>query len=87
MFGFLNEFLNDVNVPKLSNKSFKMLNIDGKFLYIENFKKIISVNKNEINIKLFSGEINVFGENLSVKEIGIKSINISGKILKIEQVI
>jgi len=87
MFNFINEFFNDVNVSTKSavkNSSFKYVNFNGEVFYIQNFKDIISFSSEEIILKLFSGEISVVGENLSIKELSKKFICISGKILKVE---
>ena len=87
MFSFINEFLNDLNIEtksKTIGKNFKYVNFNGEVFYIQNFKDIISFSSEEIILKLFSGEISVVGENLSIKELSKKFICISGKILKVE---
>lgn len=87
MFSFINEFLNDV--PKktktaTNNKAFKYVNFNNEIFYLQNFKDIISFSNETIIVKLFSGELNIIGTNLTINEISHKFLCISGKISKIE---
>ena len=87
MFGFINEFLNDLNVKTKSavkNNSFKYVNFNGEVFYFQNFKNIITISSEEIILKLNSGEASICGENLIINEISHKFICLTGKITKVE---
>lgn len=87
MFNFINEFFNDINVTTnkaVKQNSFKYVCFNGEIFYIQNFKDILSFSENEVNIKLFTGEVNIFGEELRIVELSKKYICLKGKIIKVE---
>ncbi len=87
MFSLINEFLNDFDfkTSTVSKKgAFKYVNFNNEIFYLQNFKDIISFSDELIIIKLFSGEISIFGTSLKLKEISHKFVCVQGKISKIE---
>lgn len=87
MFSLISEFLNDQDYKTKSaskNNAFKYVNFNNEIFYIQNFKDIISFSSEEVIIKLFQGEISIFGDNLKIQEISQKYLCVSGKIAKIE---
>jgi len=87
MFSLINDFLNDINLNSKTatqNKAFKYVNFNNEIFYLQNFKDIISFSPEEIIIKLNSGEIQIFGNNLRLEEISHKYLCVNGKINKIE---
>ncbi len=87
MFSLINEFLNDFDFKTKTatkNNAFKYVNFNNEVFYLQNFKDLISFSSECIIIKLFEGEISIFGSDLKIKEISHRFICVSGKIVKIE---
>ena len=58
---------------------------DFKYLFIELYQKILSVNKDEILVQIKKHtNLRISGENLKIKEIQTSKICISGLILGLE---
>ncbi len=62
---------------------YKLINIGGKVLYVQNYLKLLVYNKNQIVLKIKSNEINVEGESLKILELESNSILIKGNIFKV----
>lgn len=84
MFNFIAEFLNDMPKDTLKNDSFRYFNYGGKFICVQNFKDILVYSKEEIVLKLKSGEISLIGKEMTIKELSDNYIVISGVIKNVE---
>ena len=82
MFGFINDYMKEL---ELSSPDYKMVFLDGNFVCVQGFKSVLKIESNLIALKTKNGELNIIGENLSIKELGKEEIKICGNILKIER--
>ncbi len=80
--GILNEVVDNLNL-ELSN-NYKYYNFGGKVVYIENFVRILTFNKEEIILKLKKGMFKVLGINLIIEELNKNSLLIKGEIKGVE---
>ena len=81
MTGFFEELTNIVGLPfdELSS-GYKLELVAGKALSVTNYKKILIYTKNKIVLSLKHGIIEILGENLTIKQLDIGSIIVSGII-------
>lgn len=61
---------------------YKITNIGGKILHVQNFLKLQSFSKELIVLKIKKNEINIAGSNLKISQLSSKSIYVSGNIAK-----
>lgn len=82
MFGFINDYMHEL---ELKEADYKMVFIGGDFLCVQGFKSVLKIESDNIVLKTKSGELNIVGVNLYVKELGVQEIKICGNIIKIER--
>lgn len=75
MFSFLKEF--DVSNEVVG---FRYMCFNNEKIYLEGFKSLLSLNSEQIILKLKENELSVCGEDLKIQELGSNSIYITGKI-------
>lgn len=81
MLGFLDELSNVTGLPfDEAYKDYKIVNLGGKAIYIQNYLKLLSYHKHEICLKIKNNEIIISGTNLIIKELGDKNLIITGNI-------
>lgn len=81
MTEFFEELTNIVGLPfdELAS-GYKLELVAGKALSVTNYKKILIYTKNKIVLSLKHGIIEILGENLTIKQLDIGSIIVSGII-------
>ena len=87
MFNFFKEIKeNLVHVKDLDLVGFKIINLSGKFLYIEGHLGLLNLSRENVSVKIKHGAICVDGQGLILEELSENTLKISGKITKVEQV-
>jgi sporulation protein YqfC len=87
MFNFLNDINDLLQVPITNTFSdYKYVNLSGKVIYVQGYKDVLTFSQTNIILKLKSGELNITGENLNIKDLNLNSIVIEGVIKIVEQV-
>lgn len=86
MFNFFNEINDLLQVPLTSATSnYKYVNLSGRALYVQGYSDVLSFNEEQIVLKLKSGELNIVGKHLNIKELNPHSIIIEGIVARVEQ--
>ena len=75
MFDFFNGFFDEIK-----KGSFRYQVSSGNQIAVEGYKSVLKIDDEKIVLKLGSGELEILGSNLKVKEFGSNTIIISGKI-------
>ncbi len=81
MFDFFNGFFDEIK-----KGAFRYQVSSGRQIVVEGYKTVLRIECDNIVLKLGSGELEILGEDLKVKEIGINTIIIDGRIKSINQV-
>jgi len=85
MLNFLDEIALLTGLPlDVVNGGYRIINFDGKSVYIEGIKSILRFNREEVSLKLKKGAIKIVGAELFIKNIDVNSIVVNGKIGQIE---
>lgn len=70
-----------MNNENKTNKENKYnININEKYIYINNYKKIIDLNENEIYLELNKFNIKIIGKNMKVKKLVDEEVKFDGMI-------
>ena len=87
MFNFFKEIKENLTHAKdLDLVGFKIINLSGKFLYIEGHLGLLNLSRENVSVKIKHGAIFVEGQELTLEELSENTLKISGKITKVEQV-
>lgn len=84
IFNYFADLKKEFNLSDNIFSSYNLVNIGGKFIYIEGHKGLVNINDCEISCKLSKGLLCVRGENLKLKVLNKTTIGISGKIYNTE---
>ena len=82
MFGFVGDYIKELG---LTDTDYKIVLLGNQFVCVQGFKSVLKIESELIVLKTKNGELNIFGENLCIKELGSQEIKICGNILKIER--
>lgn len=85
MFNFFQEIKKELKLPEIDG-SYNIVNINGKAVYVEGQKGLVSLSDNLVMFKVKSKIVNVYGSNLKLKELSSQTLSIVGEIDKIEVV-
>ncbi|MBQ3213920.1 MAG: YabP/YqfC family sporulation protein [Clostridia bacterium] len=81
MFDFFDEIATKTGLPfEILNNGFRVINFSNKSIFIEGFVSIIKFESQEISIKLKNGVVRIIGNNLTIKNMNLESIVITGEI-------
>ena len=81
MFDFFNSFFDEIK-----KGAFRYQVSSGNQIVVEGYKSVLKIDGEKIVLKLGSGELEILGSCLKVKEFGSNTIIISGKIQCVNQV-
>ena len=81
MMGEIDKILNSVDV----STDYRIVNIGGKKVYIEGLRSICYIKTDNILFKLKSKELNIVGDNLTIKYLDRNSCIIEGQIRIVEE--
>jgi len=85
MFNFLDEIAKLTGLPlEVLGGGYRIINFDGKAVYIEGIQNILRFNNEEVNLKLKKGAVKLIGQNLILQNIDVNSIVVTGKIMQVE---
>ncbi len=85
MISFFESIAKDSGVEiEILKRGYQIYNFGGKSAYIANFKSIITFNDQCVKLKLSRGVVNVYGQNLFIKELNTNTIIVNGLIKNIE---
>lgn len=80
---FLDELSKITGLPISETfKDYKIINVGGKVIYIQNYLKLLTYNQEEIVLKIKNNELIIEGKDLKIAELGEKNILIKGQINK-----
>lgn len=80
---FINELTKITGLPfNEAYNDYKIINIGGKTIYVQNYIKLLVYNTENIVLKVKNNELNICGNNLKITELGLKDIIINGNIYK-----
>jgi sporulation protein YqfC len=80
---FLDELYKITGLPFPETfNDYKLVNVAGKTIYVQNYLKLISYNKEKIVLKVKNNELNIDGKNLTISELSNKNILVKGYIFK-----
>ena len=85
MFNFLGEIKKELKLPEIDG-SYNLVNVNGKALYAEGQRGLVSLSENLVMFKVKGKIVSVFGSNLKLKELSSQTLSIVGEIEKIEVV-
>ncbi|MCL2861235.1 MAG: YabP/YqfC family sporulation protein [Firmicutes bacterium] len=63
---------------------YQVINYNGEAAYVEGFVQVLSIDNNEIVLKLKKGKIVISGENLSVASLETGAIIVKGNIKEVK---
>ncbi len=84
MFNFFDELKKKSNNSELLT-SYNIINMSGNLLYIEWHLGLTAISSEMIAFKIKKGRIVVEGQDLKLSELGLNTMIIQGKIVKVEQ--
>ena len=85
MISFFESIAKDSGVDiDILKSGYQIYNFGGKSAYIANFKSIITFSDQCIKLKLSKGVVNIYGQNLFIKELNTNTIIVNGLIKNIE---
>lgn len=61
---------------------YKIINIGGKVIYVQNYIKLLTYNQEQIVLKIKNNELVIDGKDLKIAELGEKNILVKGHINK-----
>ena len=80
MFDFFNDLFGEIE-----KHSYRYQVSNGKQIVVEGYKSVLKVDESNVILKLFDGELEIVGNNLSIKQLGTNTIKIIGKIYSVCQ--
>ena len=83
MFNFFSEIKKELKLQDFEG-GYNIVNLNGKAIYIEGQKGLISLSDAQIMVKVKEKIISVIGNDLKLKEITKETISIIGEITKTE---
>ena len=83
MFNFFSEIKKELKIPDFDGE-YNIVNINGKAVYVEGQKGLISLMEDQIVFRVKNKIVSVYGKDLKLKEMSLGILSISGEIDKIE---
>ena len=86
MFNFFDEIKDKINnIDSNFFNEFNIVNVSGKFLYVEGHCGITIINDNYLAFKIKGGRFIVEGKNFIIKELTENTLLLQGSIIKMEK--
>lgn len=63
---------------------YKIINFDGRAVYIEGYRSLMSISKEEVVLKLKKGRLKVIGKDIVIKDLNEGVLVVYGKITSVE---
>ena len=82
MFNFFSEIKNELKLPSFE-EGYNLVNINGKAVYIEGHKGLVSLSDELVRFKVKDKIISVTGEELKLKILSSVTLSITGEIKSI----
>lgn len=79
MLGFLSEIKKEFKLPDFVGE-YNIVNINGKALYIEGHKGLVSISDEAVRVKVKDKIITISGKDLKLKIMSTVTLGISGEI-------
>ncbi len=83
MFNFFSEIKEQLKLPDFDG-GYNLVNINGKCVYVEGHKGLISISDNLVMFRVKNKIISVYGEDLKLKILSSATLSIAGEISKVE---
>jgi len=81
VFMFLDELSRITDLPLSETlKEYKVVNIAGKAIHVQNYVKLLHYSKEKIVLKIKKNELEIIGDALKIVELGPTDILCKGKI-------
>lgn len=80
---FLEDISNFISPNEPINLDYRYINLNGKYLYLEGIKGVLTLTDKEIEFSLSKKKINIKGEDLFLKYFDNSTALISGRIIQI----
>lgn len=84
IFNYFEELKKEHNLPESLFNNYNIVNINGKFVYVEGHKGLLLLGNEHISFKIKNGFIDVKGASMKLKNLSESTLIIEGKIYKIE---
>lgn len=79
MFNFFSEIKNELKLPNFDG-GYNLVNINGKAIYVEGHKGLVSLSEETVRFKVKDKIISVEGEFLKLKILSSVTLSITGEI-------
>lgn len=79
MFNFFSEIKKELKLPKFEDE-YNIVNLNGRAVYIEGHKGLVSLSKEMIRLKVKNKVITITGKELKLKIMSSITLNICGEI-------
>lgn len=79
MFNFFSEIKKELKLPNFT-EGYNIVNINGKAVYIEGHKGLLSLSNETVKIKVKDKVITVLGKQLKLKIMSSVTLSVSGEI-------
>ncbi len=86
MFNFFDGLKKEFKLNKEDFGRFNVVLVSNNFLYIEGHKGLLRLAQDNVSFKVKGGAVIIKGSELSLKELTLNTVAISGKILSFEVV-
>lgn len=83
-FNYFNELKQKFKIPENLFNTYKIVNVGGNLIYVEEVKGLLILSDTIISLKLKKGYLEVKGNNLKIKDLTNTTAVIQGKIYKTE---
>ena len=83
MIHFFSEIQKELKLPSVVG-GYHLINLDGKALYVEGHKGILSLGQELINFRVKGKIVSVLGEGLSLRALTSSTLSIVGEIKCVE---
>ena len=81
---FFKEVASALGIDKDSiANGYQIINYNGNAVYIEGFRRILSIDERAVAVALKKQRLTVSGENLAVKELENNTVIVCGKIISV----